>query len=202
MRLIPPAIAAPKATAKAAKKSASAKRASEAKAKANLAQLQASAAVVSSQMLQTDRTLHTQGTNITRAKHKVFLLAIGMKDLTVHYVCCGGLFENEIAVDFDGAPTAGEVITVCVLSKDFAVAMQAVADLGVASAVNVEVDSDVLALRFSTTAADYRLYIPTCTIEGVRSGKHFKQHLPATTALCTDTFESYYDPADVDGSNP
>ena len=146
--------------------------------------------------------LQGQGTNITRAKHKVFLLAIGMKDLTVHYVCCGGLFENEITVDFDGALTAGEVMTVCVLSKDFAVAMQAIADLGVVSAVQVEIDSDVLAIRFSTTAADYRLYIPTCTIEGVRSGKHFKHHLPATTVLSTDTFESYYDPADVDGSNP
>jgi len=146
--------------------------------------------------------LNNQGLNITRAHQNVFLLAFGMNDLTAHFICRNGLFENEVAVGFDGAATAGEVITVCVLSKDFAIAMQAIADLGVVSEVNVEVDSDVLALRFSTTAADYRLYIPTCTVDGVRSSKHFEPQVPATTAYSAETFETSYDPADEDGSGP
>ena len=146
--------------------------------------------------------LSNHGLNITRAHQKVFHLAFGMNDLTAYFICRNGLFENELAVGFDGAATGGAVITVSVLSKDFAIAMQAVADLGVVSEVNVEVDSDVLALRFSTTAADYRLYIPTCTIDGVRSSKHFKPHVPATTAYSPDTFETDYDPADEDGSGP
>ena len=146
--------------------------------------------------------LNNHGLNITREHQKVFLLAFGMNELTAHFICRKGLFENEVAVGFDGAATAGEVATVCVLSKDFAIAMQAVADLGVVSEVSVEVDADMLSMRFSTTAADYRLYIPTCTIGGVRSSKHFKPHVPATTAYSPDTFETYYDPADEDGSGP
>jgi len=146
--------------------------------------------------------LSSHGLNITRDHQKVFLLAFGMNDLTAHFVCRNGLFENEVAVGFDGAATAGDVITVCVLSKDFAIAMQAVADLGVVSEVDVEVDMDMLSMRFSTTAADYRLYIPTCTISGVRSAKHFEHHLPATTAYSAETFEASYDPADEDGSGP
>ena len=146
--------------------------------------------------------LSNHGLNITRDHQKVFLLAFGMKELTAHFICRNGLFENEVAVGFDGAATAGVVITVCMLSKDFAIAMQAVADLGVVSEVNVEVDSDVFALRFSTAAADYRLYIPTCTEGGVRSSKHFKSYVPATTAYSAETFETFYDPADEDGSGP
>lgn len=143
--------------------------------------------------------LSNHGLNITRDHQKVFLLAFGMRELTMHFVCRAGRFENEIAVGFDGATTGGDVLAVCVLSKDFAVAMQAVADLGVVSEVNLEVDSDVLALRFSTTAADYRLYIPTCTVGGVRSSKHFKSHVPATSVFSADTFETYYDPAEAGG---
>jgi hypothetical protein len=56
--------------------------------------------------------------------------------------------------------------------------MQAVSELGVTASIDVEVDADVLALRFSTTAAAYRMYLPTCTVEGERNSAGFTQYEP------------------------
>jgi phosphoglucomutase len=81
-----------------------------------------------------------------------------------------------------------------VLTKDFAVAMQAVADLSVTTAIEVDVDSDGIALHFETSAATYRIVMPTCTVDGVRSTWHFSHYEPQPFVV--DAFEDYYDPKD------
>lgn len=137
------------------------------------------------------------GRNITREHQRVFKLNFDLTGLTVHFVYRNGMFENEETVDFGGVQAQGKPIAIHVLSKDFAVAMQAVADLGIVTPVDVDVDEGGLAMRFSTTAADYQLLIPACTAEGDRSSKHVKPC--ALGALAVDAFEYYYDPADEDG---
>lgn len=140
--------------------------------------------------------LQSHGTHITRQHQNVFLLAFGLADLTVHFVCHAGKFEQEQTVDFDGVKARGNVLTVCVLSKDFAVAMQAIADLCVVTDIQIEVDEHVLALTFSTTAADYRLFIPTCTIEGTRNEMHFVQYEPEP--CLANVADDYNDQAEGD----
>jgi hypothetical protein len=140
--------------------------------------------------------LSSHGTNIKREHQAVFKLEFSSKALRVDFVYRNGIFENSKTVDLSGAAIAGSAITVCVLSKDFAVAMQAVADLGVVTAVDFAVDAYGLQLTFSTTAADYQVCVPTCTVDGLRSSKHFVSYEPVPVPI--DAFESYNDQAEGD----
>ena len=126
----------------------------------------------------------------------MFQLDFSKTGLTVHFVYRDGKFESEKTVDFGSLAIEGKAVTVYALTKDFAVAMQAIADLGVVTSVAIDVNSHALLMQFSTTAADYRLYIPTCTVDGIRSNKHFKHYEP--TPLVIDAFENYDDQAEGD----
>ena len=140
--------------------------------------------------------INSHGNHIKRAHQNVFKLEFGKLALDVHFVYREGQFESNVVVDFDAALTTGKAIAVHVLTKDFAVAMQAVADLGVTTAIEIDVDRDGIALQFETSAASYRIVIPTCTLEGVRSGKHFTQYEPQPFLI--DAFEDYNDQAEGD----
>ena len=140
--------------------------------------------------------VNSHASHIKRAHQKVFKLEFSKFSLVVHFVYREGLFESNLTVDFDAAPTSGKSIAVHVLTKDFAVAMQAVADLGVTTAIEVDVDSDGMAMHFGTTAADYRIIIPTCTVDGIRSTWHFEHYEPQPFVI--DAFEDYNDQAEGD----
>ncbi|MBK7281548.1 hypothetical protein [Candidatus Aalborgicola defluviihabitans] len=117
-----------------------------------------------------------------------------MNSLAVDFVRRSGKFESSIAVALGTAKVVGSATTVLVRSKDFVVAMQAIADLGVTTAIDVHVDADAIVITYSTTAANYKVYVPTCTEQGVRSGKYFKQYMPNTVLA----FEDYDDQAEGD----
>ena len=122
--------------------------------------------------------LRSHGTYIKRPHQKVLRLSFGKRELTVHFVHRDDTFEAEVTVNFGSMSASGKDVSVHALTKDFVIAMQAIADLGVASAISVEVGADVIALSFGTGAAGYKLYVPTCTLEGVRSSEHFTPYEP------------------------
>jgi hypothetical protein len=136
----------------------------------------------------------SHGNNIKRDRQEVFRLEFRQFSLTTRFFYVDKQFQSDVTVDFDAATTTANPIDVHVLTKDFAIAMHAVAELDVCTAIDVAVDGDGIAIRFGTTAADYRLCIPTCTVDRVRSAKHFKQYEPAP--VLTDAFENYYDPTE------
>jgi hypothetical protein len=140
--------------------------------------------------------INSHANHIKREHQKVFKLEFSNFSLRVHFVYRDGQFESDVTVDLDTAPTHGNAIAVHVLTKDFAVAMQAVADLGVTTAIEVDADSDGIALHFKTSSATYRIVIPTCTLDGVRSGKHFTHYEPLP--FLVDAFEDYNDQAEGD----
>ena len=122
--------------------------------------------------------VQSHGTHIKRERQKVLQLSFDKAALAVSFVQGDDSFEAEVKIGFGNATAVGKGIAVHVLTKDFVVAMQAVADLGVVSMIDIEIDADVIALSYSTTAASYRLYIPTCTVEGNRSATHFTPYEP------------------------
>lgn len=140
--------------------------------------------------------INSHGNHIRRAHQNVFKLEFGKFALTTHFVYREGQFESNLTVDLDTAPTNGKSIAVHVLTKDFAIAMQAVADLGVSTAIEVDVDKEGMALHFGTAAADYRIIIPTCTVDGIRSTWHFAHYEPAPFVV--NAFEDYNDQAEGD----
>lgn len=140
--------------------------------------------------------VRSHGTHIGREHQNVMQLHFGMTALNAKFVYRDDVFEAEQDVSFDGATVSGQDISVFVLTKDFIIAMQAVADLGVVSVVEVNVDTNVLSLVYSTSAAAYRLYIPTCSVGGLRSTTAFAHYEPV--ACAEEDFERFEDQQEGD----
>jgi hypothetical protein len=140
--------------------------------------------------------LESHGRHIKREHNRVFMLTFEADKLTVYYVLRDDVFENEQIVSLVGQQTIGESTAVYVLTKDFAVAAQAVADLSVVTAVEFAVFESMLTLRFATAAAQYQLHIPTCSSDGKRSTAGFSQYEPILSPLASESVENYYDPTD------
>lgn len=139
--------------------------------------------------------INSHGNNIKRSHQRVFKLTFDQSALRVDFLYREGAFESNLAIYFDAAKVTGPSVQVHVLTKDFAVAMQSIADLGISSAAEVDVDENGISLHFATNAAEYAIYIPTCGIDGVRSKKHFTQYEPPTFEL--DESDTYIDPEEV-----
>lgn len=143
----------------------------------------------------TEKWIATHGTHIKRDHQKVFKVELTRTLLTVHFVYRNGVFDANLSVDLTGYRVSGPNTVVHVLSKDFAVAMKAVADIGPGGQVLVAVDADLLVLIYKTDAAEYRIHIPTCSVDGVRSTKYLDTYQSAAVA---DSFEDYNDQAEGD----
>ena len=140
--------------------------------------------------------IQSHGRYIKRSQERVLSLRFDHDALTLQFVHRNGTFENEQVVALPPTTTTGNAVSVCALTKDFIVVMQAVADLSVVSPINLAVGQDALILDFATSAASYRIAIPTCTLDGVRSEGAFDQ--ASVIALEEEPFESYNDQAEGD----
>jgi hypothetical protein len=136
----------------------------------------------------------SHGTHIKREHQNIMRLTFATQTLQLDFVYRDGQFETGMAVDFANAKVLGSTIAVHVMTKDFVVATQAIADLGINTAIDVHVDADAVVLSYRTTAANYKVYVPTCTLDGVRSSKYFKKHTPTSVA----ELEDYNDQAEGD----
>jgi len=130
----------------------------------------------------TEPWIASHGTHIKREHQQVIHLSFEMHAVQVKFVYRDGQFEAGIAIDIAKTKVTGQTIAVNVRTKDFVVAMQAIADLGVTTAIDVDVDADAVVLSYSTTAASYQVFVPTCTSDGDRSSKYFKQYVPAAVS--------------------
>lgn len=143
----------------------------------------------------TEKWIATHGTHIKREHQKVFKVELTRTLLTVHFVYRDGVFDADLSVDLAGYRVSGPNTVVHVLSKDFAVAMKAVADIGPGGQILVAADTDLLVIIFKTDAADYRIHIPTCSVDGVRSEKYLDTYQSVAAAY---SFEDYNDQAEGD----
>lgn len=140
--------------------------------------------------------VQSHGVHIKRGHQYVMRLLFTESALHVEFVYRDGVFENDHEIAVDQSPVSGQRIQVCVLSKDFIVAMQAIADLGVVSQIDVTVNADVIGVNFSTSGAAYCLSIPTCSLDGERSKTAFAQYVPPPFVM--DDFEEYNDQQEGD----
>ncbi|MDP3520952.1 MAG: hypothetical protein Q8S02_10060 [Hydrogenophaga sp.] len=143
----------------------------------------------------TEKWIATHGTHIKRDHQKVFKVELTRTLMTVHFVYREGVFDGSLAVDLSGYSVSGSNTVVHVLSKDFAIAMKAVADIGPGGQVLVAADADLVVVVYKTDAAEYRIHIPTCSVDGVRSTKYLDTYQSAAVA---DSFEDYNDQAEGD----
>lgn len=131
----------------------------------------------------TSRWLGDIGLHIKRKRNKIFQLDFDGEGMTVHYDYSDGKFARSHPLTFDGASATSKPISVMVQTRDFAIAMHAIADMPATTPVEIDVDADLLMLRFSTSAAAYSMYIPTCDKDGICSTARFEQYTPAMTKV-------------------
>lgn len=135
--------------------------------------------------------IQTHGKYIKRDHEQVMSLTFERASVTLRFVHREGTFENEHAVAVPSSAQHGKTIAVCVLTKDFIIAMQAIADLGVVTPISLAVGDDSIFMGFATSSATYKMAIPTCSLSGVRNEGAFEQ--TAVTALNEEAFESFND---------
>jgi hypothetical protein len=140
--------------------------------------------------------IQTHGRYIKRSQQQVMSLMFGQGTLTLQFVHRDGTFENECVVAIPSSAQQGDAISVSVLTKDFIVAMQSIADLGVVTPISLGVGDDAFVVRFATSAATYKMAIPTCSLDGVRNEGAFGQ--TSVTALVEEPFENFSDQAEGD----
>lgn len=140
--------------------------------------------------------IQTHGRYIKRSHWRVLSLEFSSDTLRLEFVHRNGVFEFDHVIALPEGSATGAALAVCVLTKDFVVAMQAVADLGVVSTIKFAAGEQALMLEFSTSAASYCIAIPTCSLEGVRNEGAFDQ--AAVTALEEEPYEAYNDQVEGD----
>lgn len=143
----------------------------------------------------TENWIATHGTHIKRDHQKFVKVELTRTELKVHFIYRNGSFEASLSVDLAGYNVSGPTIAVHVLSKDFVVAMKAVADIGPSGNVAVAADADLLVVIYKTDSAEYRIHIPTCSIDGTRSVKYLGTY---QSVAVPESPEDYNDQAEGD----
>ncbi|PKO68895.1 MAG: hypothetical protein CVU22_07035 [Betaproteobacteria bacterium HGW-Betaproteobacteria-16] len=138
--------------------------------------------------------LATHGTHIKRAHQQIIQVTFDTKELRVDFVYRDEQFEASVGVALPASSASGPATKVLVRSKDFVVAMQSIADLGITSKIELHVNTDAVVISYTTSAAGYQVYVPTCTTSGVRSSRCFKLYTPNEAS----EFEDYNDQAEGD----
>jgi hypothetical protein len=118
------------------------------------------------------------GRHITRKPNEVMRLDLDSTNLTCSFDYHDGKFARSQHITFDDDSIVTGQCSIYVLSKDFVMVMQAIAELDVINSLEVALDISVMQIKFATAAADYQIYIPTCTTEGVCSSDYFEQYTP------------------------
>lgn len=139
-----------------------------------------------------DKWIVEYGKKSTRPVNKTLGLVLASSAISIAYEFDDEIgFENakKIALPSKSAKGAVELI---MRSADFAFVVRQIADLNVLGDIELLADSDVLIVKFETTASSYECWIPACDEKGERSCTHFN----AYKAVQTDTFKMHIDPED------
>jgi hypothetical protein len=139
-----------------------------------------------------DKWIVEYGKKSTRPVNKTLGLALASSAITIAYEFDDELgFDNLKRIALPNKSAKG-VVELLMRSADFAFVVRQIADLNVVGDIELLADSDVLVLKFETTASSYECWIPACNEKGERSSVHFN----AYEVVQSDTFKMHIDPED------
>jgi hypothetical protein len=120
--------------------------------------------------------LREYGERITWAKHKLMCLEFDSKRLVVHHYGERGNFSNKsLPLDLPKAGV-GKAIKVNVLSKDILPVLSGLADTEIKGNVSLTVVQGAVAIGYATELASYKVYVPTCGVNGKRNQAMFEAY--------------------------
>lgn len=120
--------------------------------------------------------LREYGERITWAKHKLMCLEFDSKKLVVHHYGERGNFSNKsLPLDLPKAGV-GTAIKVNVLSKDILPVLSGLADTEIKGNVSLTVVQGAVAIGYATELASYKVYVPTCGVNGKRNQAIFEAY--------------------------
>jgi hypothetical protein len=70
----------------------------------------------------------------------------------------------------------GSAVSVHVLSKDILPVLSGLADVGMKGKVSLFITKDFLAISYETELANYKVFVPTCSVSGKRSKAAFEAY--------------------------
>lgn len=120
--------------------------------------------------------LREYGERITWAKHKLMCLEFDSKKLVVHHYGERGNFSNKsLPLDLPKAGV-GKAIKVNVLSKDILPVLSGLADTEIKGNVSLTVVQGAVVIGYATELASYKVYVPTCGVNGKRNQAMFEAY--------------------------
>jgi hypothetical protein len=98
------------------------------------------------------------------------------KKLVIHHYGEKGNYSNKsLPIEFAVA-AVGTAVSVNVLSKDFLPVMSGLADVEMKSKVSLSVSQDFIAIAYETELAAYKVFVPTCSVNGKRIKTAFEAY--------------------------
>jgi hypothetical protein len=125
--------------------------------------------------------LFSYGDNITRKSNQIFQISILADRINFEFDYVNKVFRNKVSFSVASNSDQSLHYSATFLSKDLALALHGIGDLGLASDVRVYCDNDYMAFGFETSVAEHVIVIPT-TNEFIRSTSAFTQRLGQLSA--------------------
>ena len=120
--------------------------------------------------------LREYGDRITWAKHNLMSLDFGSKGLVIsHYGERGNFSHKSVLIDYPSAGV-GKAMSLMVLSKDMLPLLSALADLEIVGKVTLTVTENCVAIGYATELAEYKVLVPSCTVNGKRIKTAFEAY--------------------------
>lgn len=120
--------------------------------------------------------LREYGDRITWAKHSMLGLDFGSKGLVIsHYGERGNFSHKSVLMDFPSAGV-GKAMSLYVLSKDMLPVLSALADLEIVGKVTITATENCVAIAYATELAEYKVYVPSCALNGKRNKTAFEAY--------------------------
>ena len=125
--------------------------------------------------------LFSYGDNITRKSNQILQISIFADRINFEFDYVDKVFRNKVSFSVASKSDQSLEYSATFLSKDIALALHGIGDLGLISDVRVCCDNDYMALVFETSVAEHVIVVPT-TNEFVRNTSAFTQRLGQLSA--------------------
>jgi hypothetical protein len=125
--------------------------------------------------------LFSYGDNITRKSNQIFQICILADRINFEFDYVNKVFRNKVSFSVASNSDQSLHYSATFLSKDLALALHGIGDLGLISDVRLYCDNDYMALVFETSVAEHVIVVPT-TNEFVRNTSAFTQRLGQLSA--------------------
>jgi hypothetical protein len=140
----------------------------------------------------TSKWLESHGEHMNRDHQEVIEVKFQKTYMEIGFYKEGKTFAHKVQIKTFADAIGTKAFKSCFLSKDFAVAFQALGDMSITSNPVIELHEGMLSISYETDAAKYELFIPRCDYIGNRNVTGYKTYALSPMAEDPNIFETEY----------